>query len=408
MSNLPPVMEQPLSGAAITPDIENDVRRRIVLAISRLSLQHSFFAQILFSCTRRPSEQVPTMGVGGTGKYTSPVSLMWNTAFINNLPEDGNLLYSILVHEATHIALGHILKSVSASLDQNVWRTACEYSANKVALITGPQVLKDSSTFTPITLEGGNAALGRQVFLKSDDTLTYYAKLMELSSEERAACSAGTEMEVWGNLIDGMDETEVRSMIKRAAAQAGSVPAELQLELGEFLDPKVRWEDELRDAMGRNISSLREVTPYRIHKRMPFVYPGNKLKPKLDVCIITDTSGSMGGGPGSPLMQAVSEASRIVEMVGGSVQFVCCDAAANVTTVNSATDIKLQGGGGTMLEAAFQAVSEFDTPPSQIVCLTDGYNFGTITDIGIPTVFCVIGGHTRCDGADFGKVILID
>jgi len=215
-------------------------------------------------------------------------------------------------------------------------------------------------------------------------------------------------MEVWGELLDTVKETEVREVVKKALSNhASTCPSELQRELAELLTPKVRWQDVLRDTFSQNITALRESTHHRLNRRMPFIYQGSKCKPQLDVLVIVDTSGSMGEGQGSLLMDAASEIKGIAELVGGSLTLVSCDAKAVITQLDSPSDIKLEGGGGTMLEAAFRAVAEMDKLPSQIVCLTDGYNYGDITDIGIPTTFAIVGGHDKCEGANFGTILLI-
>jgi len=105
------------------------------------------------------------MGVGGSNNIAAPVSLAYNEQFIANVPDD--LLRRILIHEAAHICLGHIFRSVSLGLDLSVWRTACEFSANKIALITGPVRFLDGTMGAPVTLENANKEMARSCSQRS-------------------------------------------------------------------------------------------------------------------------------------------------------------------------------------------------------------------------------------------------
>ena len=170
----------------------------------------------------------------------------------------------------------------------------------------------------------------------------------------------------------GLIKTQVATAIQ--AAGRGEVPAHLQRWADEMLNPpKVDWRILLaRELRAGLIEKGQQDYSYRRPSRRQ---PPNIILPsfvsyKPRVACIMDTSGSMGQGE---LSSALAEIGGIIAAAGCQITALCADAEVHsVRQIMRASQIELQGGGGTDMGVAIQAAAKLRPRPNAIVVLTDG------------------------------------
>lgn len=197
-----------------------------------------------------------------------------------------------------------------------------------------------------------------------------------------AAMEAAEGLPEWSEAKKDAVLRQVAAEAKKAEQRRrGTVPAGLIQELDEQLTPpKVDWRAELQSQINHAVEHRPGAddgcwsAPSRRQSGVGWG-PGCPRLPGIiehqpKVCVIADTSGSMGGN----LRDILSETMAIVENVGSEVAFIACDSKVHAETmVASTSDIRqsLRGGGGTYMAPAFEAAKKHQ--PDLIVCITDGY-----------------------------------
>lgn len=180
--------------------------------------------------------------------------------------------------------------------------------------------------------------------------------------------------EAWGQVVRRQVATEVVKVLRHTKTR-GDVPLGLARWAEELLSPKVRWEGLLRQAVHRELVTLRQrrlpsysVAHRRSEELYPFLIPGRYgYKPK--VAVVVDTSRSVSD---RMLAQALAEVRRMVRQ-GARVWVYSVDAAVHhVERLFRPDQIKaLYGGGGTDMGVGLERA--LADGHDLIVVLTDGY-----------------------------------
>lgn len=186
----------------------------------------------------------------------------------------------------------------------------------------------------------------------------------------------------------------------------GTMPNDQLRWAGEQLDPpKVRWQDELRNGLvGLLNRGVGDYSWRRINRRKQegdIIFPGLAAR-RPSVCIVEDTSGSMG----SPeLAAARAETAGILRTLQASVTVLCCDAAiaGGVQKIYNIKQLRLVGGGGTDMTLGLTVASQLKPMPEVIVCLTDGITGWPDKPPSKSKFITVLVGSGQ--GPTFGKVI---
>lgn len=159
----------------------------------------------------------------------------------------------------------------------------------------------------------------------------------------------------------------------------GHAPAGWERWAEQVFHPAQPWRELLGGALRSAISApgvgedYRYGRPARRSAALPgIVLPSLRRRPPR-VCVIVDTSGSVGD---AELGSAILEIAAIARALGGRpdlVSVISCDAAAHVThPLCRAERIPLVGGGGTDLRTGFASALRASPGPDVIVALTDG------------------------------------
>jgi predicted metal-dependent peptidase len=188
----------------------------------------------------------------------------------------------------------------------------------------------------------------------------------------------------------------------------------LSRELGEMLEPKVNWREQLREYVksicaGKDASSWRRVNRRYIGQD---IYMPTLISERVGHIVIgIDTSGSIGG---KELNEFLSEVKGVADEVSPEkVDLLYWDSevaghetydAASVSNIVNST--KPRGGGGTSPSCVSKYIKDKGIKPECVIMLTDGYvgsDWGT--DWEVPVLWVVVGGNTAV--APNGKTIHI-
>lgn len=192
-----------------------------------------------------------------------------------------------------------------------------------------------------------------------------------------------------------------------AAKRRGELPSSLERLIGRILKPKVDPWTLLRDYLTRIAKT--EQSWARVNRRAlanGFYMPSKHSQALGDVCLLVDTSGSIGD--------------EQLALMAGFMEGVLSANPGTLTIVYHTTDVydietwvPEQGpleltnkkSGGTSHVEAFKTALSLDTVPAVIIALTDlESDLEQIEDPGIPTIFVdVAGGHEQ----PFGQYVSI-
>ena len=185
-------------------------------------------------------------------------------------------------------------------------------------------------------------------------------------------------------------------------------------ELGELLEPKVNWREQLREYVksicaGKDASSWRRVNRRYIGQD---IYMPTLISERVGHIVIgIDTSGSIGG---KELNDFLSEVKGVAEEVSPEkIDLLYWDGeVAGHETYDSATlgslvdSTKPKGGGGTSPSCVSQYLKDKGIKPECTIMLTDGYvgsDWGSEWES--PLLWVIVGGNNAT--APNGKTIHI-
>jgi predicted metal-dependent peptidase len=181
------------------------------------------------------------------------------------------------------------------------------------------------------------------------------------------------------------DDYWERAVDQAAAAQrargAGTLPGSLEAQLRR-MRPKVRWKALLRSLLVGGISRFVSSTYRVLHRKVPYVLPGEKRLESPTIWCVVDTSGSM---VGNHLDQVVSEVLSIASRFQNQVRMVAWESekAVEVPVRKLMATMRLPDvGGGTEIRPALGYLDRRLRRGDALIIMTDG----AISDIGEPDV----------------------
>lgn len=237
----------------------------------------------------------------------------------------------------------------------------------------------------------------------------------------------------WGNNFDehdwdgaeNMTEAEKKELYKEVeqAIRQGAMTHQklngggaggMSREMGELLEPKVNWREQLREYVksicaGKDASSWRRVNRRYIGQD---IYMPTLISERVGHIVIgIDTSGSIGGKELNDFLSEVKGVAEEVSPEKVDLLYWDCEVAGHETydaaTVGSIVDsTKPKGGGGTSPSCVSEYLKDKGIKPECTIMLTDGYvgsDWGS--DWESPVLWVVVGGNTAT--APNGKTIHI-
>lgn len=194
--------------------------------------------------------------------------------------------------------------------------------------------------------------------------------------------------------------------------QRGTLPAGIKKFIEEILDPRVPWQEVLSRWVGENgrRADFTWQRPSRRSESVGELLPSLRKHGVVDLVVLWDTSGSMGGRE----KEIFSEIIGIAEDLHLGIRVICCDCAihSDQSDVESVEDVDVKGGGGSDFNPAFDLLVE-EGYEGVVIAFTDGC-------IGVPetkpgaikdTLWCIWpserGDRDPTEGA-WGDVLRVD
>jgi predicted metal-dependent peptidase len=176
-------------------------------------------------------------------------------------------------------------------------------------------------------------------------------------------------------------EQEWKNAVAEAATveaqrQRGNAPAWLRKLVADLVEPKVPWQDTLREfchRLSRDDYSFRR--PNRRHIQRGFVLPSLYSESLGPIVLAFDSSGSIFGVP--ELVRAIlSEMQGILDLCRPEhIQLMDCDTQIHQSVeFRPGDDLRAfepQGGGGTSFRPVFEAIADLPEQPACLVYMTD-------------------------------------
>ncbi|WP_298462016.1 DUF2201 family putative metallopeptidase [uncultured Cellulomonas sp.] len=286
----------------------------------------------------------------------------------------------VLVHEANHLIRDHAGRAdaLPGPVDHDRWNYATDAAINDDLLRAG--LALPDGVVTP-------AALGLP---DSGVEEAYYAALPDQPPQTEPGCGsgAGDPTQPWEPAPDapgtpGLDDGQVtiarrrvaESVREHASAGRGTVPAGLRRWAeAELTAPEVPWRKVLAGLVRRTAALAAGRITYTYarpgRRRLPGIVTPAMRAPKVTAAVVIDTSGSV---TPDELAAALREVNGVIKAVGGSVRVITCDAQASAAhVVRAATDVRLDGGGGTDMRVGITAAEALRPAPDVTVVITDG------------------------------------
>jgi predicted metal-dependent peptidase len=174
---------------------------------------------------------------------------------------------------------------------------------------------------------------------------------------------------------------EIDQALRQGQILAGKMGGRLSREIGAMLEPKVKWQDQLREFMssladGKDVSTWQRVSRRWLQHDM---YMPSTLSESMGRVVVgIDTSGSIAG---SVLNEFLSEVRAICENVKPEmIDLLYWDTEVAAHEVYSRDELdkliaktKPAGGGGTSAACVPEYIKARGIKPECVIMLTDGY-----------------------------------
>ncbi len=319
-------------------------------------------------------------------------------------------LAGVLYHELCHLARLHFERGERVRAPAALWNVACDLEINddfdwqgRLGLVVLPKE----------ALRPGDLGLSGWGKLAED----YYRDLLSPENRARIPAARGIARGSCGSVAGGpgdpgevlageggvelprgVSAAEVAAVAEQLAAaveaqlrQPGLVPGSWARWVEQLRAARHDWRRELSALVVSGLRSCAGAVDYtfaRPSRRWAVTAPVRLpalVRPRAEVAIVVDTSGSM-----SPrlLEQALAEVDGILAANGRCrVTVLAVDAAVQaVSRVTSAERVVLRGGGGTRMGVGIEAALKLRPRPDLVIVLTDGYTPWPEKNPGVPVV----------------------
>jgi predicted metal-dependent peptidase len=360
------------------------------------------YASIIMVGKYKVSDDVPTACTNG-------IDCMYGSEFIGGLSDSD--LRGLIMHENLHKTFQHtFLWKHLYEENARCANMACDYVINLII----HDISQSSRGF--VTLPKVGLLDERFRGMNSQEV---FETLMDEGQGEGGGGGegAGLDDHDWtpsGKTQKEIEEhiKEVNQAIRQGQLMAGKMGGNQSRALGELVEPKVDWREQLRDyinslADGKDVSTWQKVNRRWLQHDM---YMPSTLSESMGrIVIAIDTSGSIGG-------EALNEFLSEVQAICMNVQPELVDLLYWDTEVASheiygrdklgdlVKSTKPEGGGGTDPSCIPAYIKDKGLKPECVVVLTDGYvgGWGTWEH---PVLWAITGGYKPTPSV--GKAIYV-
>lgn len=343
---------------------------------------------------------IDTMATDGKHLFGNPAFLKWMT-------EQERV--GVIAHECAHNAFKHHCRR--GHRNPRKWNIAADLAINPVLLGGGFKLPQRPGCQALIPGEGPFADLPPLLSAER-----YYDLLTD---EMMEGFNDSDDPGGLGRVVDAGDgseaaqaeaEAEADVAVRQAqnvAKQRGTMSANLQRIIGELLEPKVDWKNELREFVSvRARNDYCWARPNRRFVAEGIYLPGMESEELGELVFAVDTSGSIDG---PTLNRFASEMAAVISAFAGVTLVILYhdSAVCHVQTWEpSDGDLILEpkGGGGTDHKPVFAWIEEHKPDGiTALICLTDLYSDFPATEPEYPVLWA---STTKADGP-FGRTLYI-
>ena len=352
------------------------------------------YAGVIMVGKYKVSEDVPTA-------MTNGIDCIYGDEFIRKLSESDRR--GLIMHENLHKTFQHtFLWKHLYEKNAKIANQACDYVINIII----KDLDKKSSGF--VTLPQGGLYDERFRGMSSQEVFDILMDEREEGgsggdgSDEDDDEGAGLDGHDWSDLPkDKQDEIkkEIDQAIRQGALMAGKLGGNLSRELGELLQPKVDWREQLRDyvtslADGKDISTWQRVNRRWLQHD---VYMPSTLSETIGRIVVgIDTSGSCFDAlePFLSELQSICATVKpdIVDLIYWDTEVAKHEIYDREKQDKLVQSTKPAGGGGTDPSCVPEYLEANKLNPECVIMLTDGY-VGTWGTWKHPLVWCIVGGN---------------
>lgn len=346
-------------------------------------------------------ENVPTACTNG-------IDCKYGKAFIEGLSDSD--LRGLILHENLHKAFQHtFLWRHLYEQNPKVANMACDYVINLIV----KDIDKASDGFVTLPKQG----LIDERF-RGMDSQEVFDILMDEGGDGGDEGEPLDEHD-WesGEQLTDQEKEQLQKEIDQALRQgqmlAGKMGGRITRELGELLEPKVRWQDKLREylsslADGKDVSTWQKVNRRWLQHDM--YMPSTVSESMGRIVIGVDTSGSIGGRELNAFLSEVKAicenvSPELVDLLYWDTSVAAHEVYARDSLDKLVSSTKPAGGGGTDASCVPIYIKERGIKPECVVMLTDGY----VSDWGTwqqPVLWCIVNGSSG--SAPVGQTIHVD
>lgn len=340
----------PQTNQEITPEIQKAYDKAKIALMAKPDT--AFFTTIVFSLKLLWDWIRPTAATDGTSIWVNP-------EFFMSLQPDERV--SLLVHEAMHVALLHILRL--GDRDHKKWNIACDHYINLMLIERGFKIPR-------------NWLADPQYKGLSADEI--YALLPDPPPNDSFQMDLEPSTEPPTDLQEAVEEILIRAAMqsKMQNDTPGTIPGDIEIFLNKLLDPKLPWQRILQKYI-QNLSKH----DYSWRKPNRRFFPGHYLpsmysEKLMDIAIAVDASGSVSD---DDFKVFVSETNGILKMMKpDKITLIQFDrgikSVDQVRNISDLMNVKFVGRGGTSIEPVMEWAEE--NKPKLLLIFTDGeFNF---------------------------------
>jgi len=341
----------------------------------QLMISEPFYGIFMSTLNKVVRKDVPTAGVS---KHNINYQLALNEEFWNSLDNDKKKI-GLLKHELLHICFNHLedrdwypnqeLHNIAADLEINQYLTPEYYPTPDIILLTSfPELTLPEKAGTKVYYDllqkaldsGSSPSLQEMMDALTENSLHITWKEFDGMSEADA------------KLAKAQIEHQIKGIINEHKNQGrGFVPSELQSWIDAMFEdraPAYDWKAYFRRFFSSSSKIYTKKTRRKLNKRFS-ENPALKIKPKKNVLVGIDTSGSVSE---KDLIEFFSE---IQHMYKTGVTITVAEGDANINNVyeyKGKMPEFVTGRGGTDMNPFieyFNKHKEFNS----LIILTDGY-----------------------------------
>ena len=361
-------------------------------AKAQLLSKSPFFATLMMGTQLVVDNDIPTAATDGA-------KIFYNPEFIDGLSV--NVVQFVLAHELGHMMYDHMGRR--GARNPRVWNWAGDYVVNWLLKEDGFEIWDQA--MVDANYAGMSTEQVYQLLQQEQDKQPKGEGQPGEGQPQRSSMGDDLREPAGGDAAVAANATAMRQRVAQAAnvaRMAGKMGAGLASFIDEVLNPKVSWQDLLRDYMTR--TNKDDESWSRRNRRFGQVYLPARYSERMgEIVIIADTSGSIGQ---DELNQVAAEINAIAEDVRPEcIRVIWADTkVANEQTFEVGEEItfKPAGGGGTDMRVPLEHVAQYD--PEIVILITDGYTPWPDSEPAYPLIVCCT---TNAD-VPVGSVVRLD